>query len=458
MNEMIDSVRSDAAPGSSAVVSVSSLLGADSPRSSGEDEEHVKLLAGVQAELPPIIVHRGTMRVIDGMHRLRAAVLRKQDKIAVRFFDGDQNDAFVLAVKMNISHGLPLSLTDRKAAAGRIMQLRPEWSNRLIASTTGLAPQTVAEIRRQHGAEATSGDAARIGRDGRVRPVDNTKGRRLAGELMRQQPDLSLRQVARMAGISPETARNVRSRVNRGEQPVRPPVGRRLRDCRGARASGNQAGDAALAEPEFLDQLWRRLRADPSLRFSETGRLLLRLLQAHAMSEETWRRIADNTPPHHREMLARVARHWASAWRTFAERLETEMGRPESGAPASAGGRLPRLSSLQSKRRGADMAEEGLQSGTVGLPDEYKRCWRVHLRQGDGGRLVRIHGRDRLREDGNPESAQREIRHRDRRAGLKRDVKPDVLSNASAVKDSADARPRRHADDRMAAQVLQGDR
>src|SRR5947199_10633529 len=54
---------------------VSSLLPGDSPRVAGENPEHVQLLAAAR-NLPPILVHRSTMRVIDGMHRLRAARLR----------------------------------------------------------------------------------------------------------------------------------------------------------------------------------------------------------------------------------------------------------------------------------------------------------------------------------------------------------------------------------------------
>src|SRR5262245_51146343 len=76
-------------------VPVEELLPADSPRLSGENETHAWLLAETEAALPPIVVHRETMRVIDGMHRLRAAVLRGQKTIAVKFFEGDEKDAFV---------------------------------------------------------------------------------------------------------------------------------------------------------------------------------------------------------------------------------------------------------------------------------------------------------------------------------------------------------------------------
>ncbi|MEV4256382.1 helix-turn-helix domain-containing protein, partial [Spirillospora sp. NPDC049652] len=194
-------------------VEIAALSTRDSPRVLGEDPDHVEALAAVQDELPPILVHRATMNVIDGMHRLRAARLRGDDRIPVRFFDGDAADAFVVAVQHNIAHGLPLSLADRKSAAERIIASHPQWSDRRIASATGIAPGTVAEIRRR-----TRGTAdVRIGQDGRARPVNGVEGRRQAAELIRKEPGLSLRQVARAVGISPETVRDVRNRLNQGD-------------------------------------------------------------------------------------------------------------------------------------------------------------------------------------------------------------------------------------------------
>jgi ParB-like chromosome segregation protein Spo0J len=145
---------------------IESLANADSPRLSGESTEHILALANAQDELPPITVHRASMRVLDGMHRLRAAEHRGQNHIKVRFFDGDDADAFVIAVRSNIVLGLPLSLADRKATATRIIASHPHWSDRLIASITGLAAGTIVEIRRTSDEKAPAA-AIRIGRDGR---------------------------------------------------------------------------------------------------------------------------------------------------------------------------------------------------------------------------------------------------------------------------------------------------
>lgn len=138
------------------------------PRLSGEDPDHLRILLETPNELPPILVHRPTMRVIDGMHRLSVARLRGQSQIAVRYFDGAEEDAFVLSVQNNVRHGLPLSLADRTAAATRIARSHPHWSDRTIARTSGLSPKTVAAIRRRSSAEIPPRTPASAKTDGVV--------------------------------------------------------------------------------------------------------------------------------------------------------------------------------------------------------------------------------------------------------------------------------------------------
>ncbi|MFE0177296.1 ParB N-terminal domain-containing protein [Streptomyces sp. NPDC059002] len=308
-------------------VEIGSLSTTDSPRTSGVDPEHVEALAVVQTPLPPITVHRQTMRVIDGLHRLRAAELRGQRKIAVRFFDGGDADAFVLAVESNVTHGLPLTTADRKRAAGRIIASHPQWSDRMIASVSGIAPGTVADIRRRAPGGRT-GEESRIGHDGRVRPINGAEGRRLAGELIAQNPGLSLRQVARVAAISPETVRDVRNRMMRGEDPV---------PQRGRQAAGGEVrvppprlgrGPSAVPDRDAAQdraEAVKRLKADPALRFSEIGRTLLRLLNIHTISMEEWDQIIDTVPPHCRGAVAYLANESAEMWTEVALRVQSKV-------------------------------------------------------------------------------------------------------------------------------------
>ncbi|MFD7406968.1 ParB N-terminal domain-containing protein [Streptomyces sp. NPDC059866] len=300
----------------------------DSPRVSGADPEHVEALVAAQAPLPPIIVQRSTMQVIDGLHRLSAARLRGDDKICVVFFDGDEAEAFVLAVESNTTHGLPLTTAERKLATRRIIASHPQWSDRMIASVAGLAPGTVATIRRQT-QDVPTAQTARIGQDGRVRPINIAEGRRLAGQLIAENPGLSLRQIARAAAISPETARDVRNRMLRGEDPM--PKSRTRKQAGGAAAHETEPRDFTVpAVRTVLERtpvqhrtaVVERLRADPALRFSETGRALLRLLNVYTISAQNWEEIIDNVPPHCGGIVARLANECAGMWAEFATRLE----------------------------------------------------------------------------------------------------------------------------------------
>jgi ParB-like chromosome segregation protein Spo0J len=312
-------------------VDIGSLVMTDSPRAAGEDPHHVEAIAAAQHALPPIIVSRSTMRVVDGMHRVRAAILRGDETIAARFFDGDDANAFVLAVKLNVSHGLPLAMSDRKRAALRIVMSHPQWSDRRVASVTGISPGTVADLRRRipGGPERST---SRVGQDGRVRPLDGTAGRRLAGQLMTENPHLSLRQVARAAAISPETARDVRNRLRNGEDLVPRPRQRGLTvegDVVAERGIRSAALAVRPAREPVIDRatVVNRLKADPALRYNETGRNLLRLLSLHTQWTEEWEAIVTNLPPHCSGVVADLAGQFASFWADFATRAAREVER-----------------------------------------------------------------------------------------------------------------------------------
>lgn len=292
-------------------VPIRSLLPADSPRLAGEQLDHLRALAAVRAGLlPPILVHEPTMRVIDGMHRLRAAELRGDATIECDFFTGDEDLAFVLAVEANVSHGLPLSSADRAAAVSRILRVHGEWSNRTVAAIVGLAPSTVGEIRARECGQTTEG-AVRVGRDGRVRPLSTASSRRLASEIIAQRPDASLREVARAAGISTGTVRDVRRRMARGEDPV--PAGVRSGERRSASA----------AEPD-RSSILTKLRKDPSLRFSGTGRELLRWLEVHSSGLDGWAAVLDTVPPHSSYVVAELARWCSQRWLEVADHLRDQ--------------------------------------------------------------------------------------------------------------------------------------
>jgi hypothetical protein len=312
------------------------LVAADSPRLDGENTEYAMMLAESESTLPPIIVHRKTMQVIDGMHRLRAAQLRGEKEILVQLFEGDLKDAFVLAVKANNSHGLPLSSADRTAAAERIIRSHPQWSDRAIASAAGLAAKTVAAVRRRATGDGQQLDS-RIGRDGRVRPVSTAEARRVASEYVADKPEASLREIARVAGISPGTARDVRDRLRRGEDPVlKPRVRQRPQTAASAPCDAQQDDTAYPAPPQIgvgrrplrsrAGRAWPTaldtLKRDPSLRFNDMGRLLLRLLDLNSISPDQLDQLVDGVPPHCATSVLNVAQECAGIWQDFASKLD----------------------------------------------------------------------------------------------------------------------------------------
>ncbi|HEX6359925.1 ParB/RepB/Spo0J family partition protein [Actinophytocola sp.] len=325
-------------------VLIAELTVRDSPRLTGEDEEHVRRLAETDDTLPPILVHRSTMAVIDGVHRLRAAQLRGSSTIRAAFVDCPQRAIFVNAVRANVTHGMPLSLADRKAAAGRILISHPQWSDRAIAAVTGLAHKTVGRIRRGS-TEDLPGPGARIGMDGHVRPVTNL-GRVLAEKIISQQPGMSLRKVAKAAGISLSTAHDVRRKMDlprKGDTPTadsdvtwngrpvtepeplqRPREAGDVDDVPRAdhTAQPSMAPIRSLRHARRCASVVQRLRADPSLRFTNGGRVLLRMLGVHALTEDDWRWLLDSVPRHWAATIAELAREFASAWEEFAARLD----------------------------------------------------------------------------------------------------------------------------------------
>ncbi len=308
-------------------LAIDSLRLDSSPRVVGVNSDHVQLLADTGSVPPPIIVHRLTMRVIDGVHRVRAAQLLGLQEIAARFYDGEESDAFVLAVTLNAAHGLPLSLADRTAAAARIVSTHPHWSDRRIATVTGLSGATVGAVRGR-ASDQNAQSNARVGRDGRARPVSTVEGRMRASKLLTNRPELSLREIAKLAGVAPSTVRDVRQRLAQGENPV-PLRQRAAVAAEGRKGSGEQRPSGALASTvsrrdSAMDRAsaLQRLRNDPSLRFNEAGRALLRWLDQHPMEQTGLGRIVDYVPAHWAGSVAELIRGNAEAWTEFALELE----------------------------------------------------------------------------------------------------------------------------------------
>lgn len=297
---------------STELADIATLKGGLSPRLDGISLPHARQLAELIDKLPPIVVHRPTMRVVDGMHRLHAARARGERVVPVVYVEGSNDDAFLAAVRLNAVHGMPLSARDRSAAAARILRSHPHWSDRRIAFVCGVAPKTVAGLR-QRSTDDGAQLNARIGRDGRRHPVSAEDGRKQAAEIMRCNPTVSVREVARRAGISVGTAADVRRRIA-----ATPHAATKTR----LSAATNRAETASPTPSPPVDRiLLDRILHDPSLRYNERGRALLRLVSATLAFVDQTATVADTVPNHCRESLRTLAELCATGWHDFGRRL-----------------------------------------------------------------------------------------------------------------------------------------
>jgi hypothetical protein len=318
------------------MVTISKLGASYSPRRE-IDEEHIHRLAQSEAPLPPILVHRANLRIIDGVHRLHAAILRGMEEVEVVFFDGTEEEAFIRAVAENVSHGLPLTLADRKTAAAHIITSHPHLSDREIARHAGLAAKTVAALR-QRSSEDLPLLNTRTGADGRRRPVNWSEGRRRAAEAITQRPDAPLREIARIAGVSVGTAHDVRLRLRRGDNPLLRPVrgeGQEHSDpprpCPPRQSGDASPSGAAIRTPARESSpdpssMLRKLANDPALRHTDQGRELLRLLHSRLIAISDWSTLVDAVPPHRAEAVIMIARYYAECWDRLARELEHRDG------------------------------------------------------------------------------------------------------------------------------------
>ncbi|HET8620277.1 MAG TPA: hypothetical protein VFM27_15035 [Acidimicrobiales bacterium] len=273
-----------------------------SARLTPRDRDHIAALAACFDDLPPIVVLEPGRVVVDGLHRVMAARQLGRETIDGVAFTGTAEDAYVEAVRANVTHGKALTLEERRAAVRRILGTHPDWSDRRVARVCGLAGHTVAE-ERQRSRSPVAG--VRVGADGRARPVDPAAGRLRVAELLAGRPDLSLRRLAAEAGTSQATALDVRRRVASGAGPLPPRL---------------QVGRTAPAPPACDD-----LASDAALTGSDDGRSFLDWFERHRIGEDALDRAA-LVPRGRIYAVADEANRQSKLWARLAAELERRSG------------------------------------------------------------------------------------------------------------------------------------
>ncbi|WP_234367335.1 MULTISPECIES: hypothetical protein [Streptomyces] len=260
------------------------------------------------------------MRVIDGMHRLRAAVILGLDTVDSQFFDGCEAEAFIQSVTRNIADGMLLSLADRRAAVRRILTSFPAMSDRSVAVYTGLDVGVVTEVRRHAAADSPRLNLPVRG-GGTLPPPACTAELGQAANPLANAPEKPLRPIAQESGLpSLGTARSVRERLHKGEERA-PDAQPRMVSPRTPTARHAQVRSARPTTARTSRDLLRILRNNPSLRDSQSGRDFLRWLHGHFITDDAWKELVENVPPHCTETVTEIAMKCSDTWRRFAEEL-----------------------------------------------------------------------------------------------------------------------------------------
>jgi ParB-like chromosome segregation protein Spo0J len=300
---------------------LAALPASPSLRAGGLDRAHIATLAELAPSWPPIVVRRADHSVIDGQHRIAAAARLGLTTLPAVLFDGTADDAYVEFVRCNVGHGLPLSLDERRAAVSRILRTHPERSDRSIAELCGVSPKTVARVRDEREASAASRRrptpiTGRVGRDGRVRPVDPEAVRTRIAEELARRPEASLRAIAQVVGASPETVRSVKNKLRSGHSVATRPV------------HADPAPEATI-----LGLLSRKQRCarpwqdDRALADRDGGAQFVQWFDATAVeSADGWEHVGV-VPLSRVYEVADEARRRAAFWLGFAETLEGQVRR-----------------------------------------------------------------------------------------------------------------------------------
>jgi len=115
------------------------------------DSAHVAALAEALragAELPPLTVEAGSMRIIDGFHRARAYRTVEGDGAKVPIQEvqyGSECEAFLAAVRANAAHGRHFSTQDRVHAA--LLADKLGIDEEAVATALNMRPERLGELK-----------------------------------------------------------------------------------------------------------------------------------------------------------------------------------------------------------------------------------------------------------------------------------------------------------------------
>lgn len=171
----------------------------------------VRRLVAMLDDCPAILVERESCVLVDGHMRVAAARVLGRTRLPVTWTSGTQAGLLEQAVIANGRHGVALSTAQRKAAAARLLDSAPGWSNGRIAKACGISEPVVRRLPRP--GPSPTGVDSRLGADGKTYP-QGRGAQDAARVLLAEHPETPDRAIARAAGLSPTTVGRLRKRAS----------------------------------------------------------------------------------------------------------------------------------------------------------------------------------------------------------------------------------------------------
>lgn len=295
-------------------VAVDSVKPGPAVRDAAISLDHVARLELAIDDLPPIVVRAegDGYQLVDGAHRLEVHRQNNRPEIRAVVVAVDDGDMLLEAVRANITHGLVLSIKERKSNAKRILSERPDLSDGAIAEACGLTDKTVAEMRPCPTPESPESDTPkRTGRDGVKRPTPEAaeEQRRKLEQHFEANPDSSSRQAASATGASKSAAADAKRRLSSVPD------------------QGNHPASVAEVAVE-IPRPWVKHRAS---RVSDSSMDFAKFMDARSIRDprnETVPRMAASCPPQLLEAAIAAAAINAAAWNRLKADLEARKSHP----------------------------------------------------------------------------------------------------------------------------------
>jgi hypothetical protein len=206
---------------------------------------------------------------------------------------------------------------------------------------SGLSPKTVARLRSRATVDSAQ-SRARVGRDGRLRPVDPAEVRRRVAEAVRSDPEASTRAIAARTGASQATVRDVRERLDRGVSELIPRP-RRARKRDDGVPDGPEPDGVMDAPGEDDDEGEGKDEGegadapavDRAAAGPEGGADFPTWFEQHRIDDADWERFVHGLPISRVYEVADACRRFSAAWRAFAVALEDRARTHRRSSPTS---------------------------------------------------------------------------------------------------------------------------